>query len=113
MRTIVAGLQPTIFETFAIGTPASSIRETAVCRRSWNRHFNARPRFGRLPSFLDAADRLGRVSGVNARFEDSSRAAVPLRGEYIVLGLALGKVACPKTQGCHCASVERDDSPGP
>jgi hypothetical protein len=31
MRTIVAGLQPTIFATFGSGIPASIIRETAVC----------------------------------------------------------------------------------
>ena len=34
MRTIVAGLHPRIL---AIGTPAFSIRETAVSRRSWKR----------------------------------------------------------------------------
>jgi hypothetical protein len=34
IRTIVAGLHPTIFATFAIRTPALSIRETAVCLRS-------------------------------------------------------------------------------
>jgi hypothetical protein len=37
-KDIVDGLQPTILATFAIGNPASSIRETAVCLRSWNRH---------------------------------------------------------------------------
>ena len=44
MRTIVAALQPTILATLAIGTPASSIRLTAVCLRSWKRHLTpARP----------------------------------------------------------------------
>src|ERR1039458_8927772 len=38
MRTIVAVLHPAIFATLAMGTPAFSIRDTAVCRRSWNRH---------------------------------------------------------------------------
>ncbi len=37
MSTIVGALQPTILATLAIGVPAFSIRETAVCRRSWNR----------------------------------------------------------------------------
>jgi hypothetical protein len=34
MRTIVAGLQPTILATFAIGTPAFSIRDKAVCLKT-------------------------------------------------------------------------------
>jgi hypothetical protein len=34
IRTIVAVLDPTIFATLAMGTPAFSIRDTAVCRRS-------------------------------------------------------------------------------
>jgi len=37
MRTIVAVLHPAIFATLAMGIPAFSIRDTAVCRRSWNR----------------------------------------------------------------------------
>jgi hypothetical protein len=34
IRTIVAGAQPTIFATLGSGTPASIMREMAVCRRS-------------------------------------------------------------------------------
>src|ERR1039458_2089036 len=41
MRTIAAGLHPAIFATFAIGIPALSIRETAVCHRSWKRQASA------------------------------------------------------------------------
>src|ERR1039458_10388773 len=41
MRTIVAGLHPAIFATFAIEIPALSIRETAVCHRSWKRQASA------------------------------------------------------------------------
>src|SRR6516225_6202172 len=37
MSTIVELLQPTIFAILARGIPALSIRETAVCLRSWNR----------------------------------------------------------------------------
>jgi len=33
----VAGLQPTILATLAMGIPAFSIRDTAVCLRSWKR----------------------------------------------------------------------------
>ena len=37
MRTIVAGLHPTILATLAMGIPAFSIRDTAVCLKSWKR----------------------------------------------------------------------------
>src|SRR3974390_2550804 len=38
MSTIVDVLQPTIFATLAIGVPAFSILETAVCLKSWKRY---------------------------------------------------------------------------
>src|SRR6266849_6666245 len=139
MRTFVAGLQPTIFATFAIGTPASSIRDTAVCRRSWKRQARDSIFFSSglasalsaaspflssgmpfrifaprsFPCFLHAVYGLSWVRIVCLRLKLLASGSVPFCGEHIVLGLVLGEVACPKTQGCHCARVEWDDSSGP
>src|ERR1035437_11081470 len=50
MSTIVDELQPAILATLAIGIPAFSIRETAVCLRSWKRQANGQPLLGYVPT---------------------------------------------------------------
>src|SRR5579859_4885915 len=73
MRSAVAADQPIMLATTGYGIPASSRRVTAVCLRSWNRHFSgfapslrfaaqnrASTFFGSLPSFLPIANQSGR-----------------------------------------------------
>ena len=62
MRTIVAGDHPTILAILAMGTPASSIRLTAVCFRSWNRHFT--PARSLAPSHASLMQATGLVGSV-------------------------------------------------
>lgn len=72
MGTIVAVLQPTIFATFAIGTPAFSMRETAVCLRSWKRQASGFSFSGcaALPSVSSCSSFRARIFAPFEWFED-------------------------------------------
>ena len=115
ISTIVDPLQPTILATFAIGTPAFSIRETAVCLKIVKPAVKGLDLFLDLalsrvrlfflavqnlccaqsrcfPRFLNAPDWLRWVHVVRLYLELVSAGAVPLCGEDVMLWLALREV---------------------
>ncbi len=132
MRTIVAGLQPAILATLAIGIPAFSIRETAVCRRSWNRQTKRRDLLFRVrlfrlafqnpacPSVLAASHAslmlpMGLDGSTSYAFgtELVPSRAVPLCREDVMLRLALREVRCPKAESGHCPLTEGNHAARP
>lgn len=94
MRTIVAGLQPAILATFAIGILAFSIRDTAECLRSWKRHTNAGMSF----SFFTLS-----FSGL------FSLRIFPALSFSFPFGSFLNEPECKKRQQCNCNPEEKAD----
>lgn len=116
MRTIVAVLHPAIFATLAMGTPALSIRDTAVCLRSWKRQgrglisdvpYGSAFSIGAALSF--AASHASLILPIGLEGSESYALALylspALRGEDVVLRLPQREVSRPEAQGGHCTLI--------
>jgi hypothetical protein len=65
--------------------------------------FQSRAFLGAFPSFLDAGNWFGRVSGVSRGLKHIARSPVSLGRENIMLGLAVGELRRPELKGLEGA----------
>ena len=90
------------------GTPRSTIRVQAVCRRSWKRHSDFRPLLRRLPCLLEALDRASSDRCVDSVASGRSRRcrSVPRRNE--VPRLPVREMCGPRLERLQGTRVQRD-----